>query len=66
MKSVQNCRNGNLGNQLQLQAEKLSKDIIDQSRFVPTIVINDNYDMLTNWRAISNFKKVVEEYNVTI
>lgn len=64
MEVVQKCREGNLGTQLQLRAERLSTPIIDQSNFVPTIVFNDQYDHITNWQAIVDFKKVIDSKDV--
>ncbi len=60
MDKVKECLNGELGIQLQLAAENITTPIINESRFVPTILFNDQFDLLS-WRALNNFPKAVEE-----
>lgn len=60
MVQVQKCREGDLGIELQLKAEKDTTPHIEKSRFVPTIHFGE-YDEALHWRSISDFNGVVHE-----
>ena len=55
------CFHGQRGIELQLQTEKDSGPVINQSRFVPTIVYNGVYNQELSYDSLDDFAKVVRK-----
>ena len=62
LKAIEICYNGERGTQLQLEAENYSKDIIDKSRFVPTITYGQQYNARTQRSSLDSFHEIVKEH----
>lgn len=61
MTKVNDCVNGEKGTELQLEAEEYSRDIINRSGFVPTIVYNSKYQAGDFWASLEDFEGVVND-----
>lgn len=61
MTKIATCENGPLGTKLQLEAEKLSENVIGRSNFVPTIRYQNNFKAGEFWDSLDNFETVVRD-----
>lgn len=61
MNKIAACESGQLGNQLQLEAEKKSEGIIRTSNFVPTLRYQNKYQAGEFWESLENFENVVRD-----
>lgn len=61
MNKINSCANGKKGIELQLKAEEFSKQYIERSSFVPTIIFNGQYQAGAFWASLEDFEGVVED-----
>lgn len=61
LKAIELCYTGDRGTQLQLEAEKYSRDIIGKSGFVPTITYAQQFNARSQRSSLDSFYEVVKE-----
>ena len=58
---INTCTESEKGTKLQLEAEEYSKNVINKSGFVPTIVYNHYYKAGDFWASLDDFEGVIND-----
>jgi hypothetical protein len=62
LSEVAKCRNGELGTQLQLEAERKTTPHVAETFYVPTILFDGKCDMKKLWQSVhGDFRGVVNK-----
>lgn len=61
LEQIDECVNGTRGTELQLEAEKYSKDVIDDSGFVPTMTYGQKFNARSQQSSLNRFHEVVKQ-----